>query len=928
MTYDGKNNLLSQKNADNKQITLTYDSKGNLTEKTDPLGNTTTYSYDGSGLLIRKITPAPNSGTTSYTYLNGLLQTITDPVGNRTTYGRDPAGRITAVTDAAAKKTTMTYDAADNLTSVTDPLGNKVSYSYDWRNNILAKTDARGSITSCQYDGNGNLTGVLDALGNTTSYQYDSENRLVKMTDARGNSTMYTYDPLDRLTGITDPSGVTTGYQYDTLGHLTGKTDALGKRLLSVNYDALGNPTAVTDALGNTAESEYDSLSRPISVTDPLNNITRLDYDALNRHVSTTDPMNGQGKQYFDSRGYRTTVTDPNNNSTGFTYDPAGRLTGKTFASNGVNTFRYNNRNLLDSRTDARGRITTFQYDSAGRLVSYANPDGTVSCTYDQNGNIRTVTDSTGTAENVYDTLNRVTSYKDTQGNIIQYAYDSVGNLITLTYPGGRQVSYEYDTANRMKKVTDWGGRVTSYSYDQNGRLIKTDHPNGTATILTYNDNGQPTQLKDIDKNGSVISRYDLTYDVARNIIDDNNTYETANINPNNAQLTYTSDNRLETYNGQTVEYDAEGNMTKGPLNGQLVVFNYDTKNRLVGVGDTQYTYDARSNRILTSEGSNQTSYIINPVAQLSQVLIKKDSQNQKTYYVYGLGLIGHESPDGTYRAYHYDYRGNTIALTDQSGQVTDRISYSVFGEIRSRAGNTPTPFLFSGIYGIMTDSNGLYYMRARYYNLTIGRFISRDSYEGKIINPLSLNLYAYCNNNPVNNVDPTGHIPVETVADFVSIGCSAVDLRTDPSWTNLGYLAWDLGATLVPYAPGSYVAKGAKAGGKLLNNADEVIEGATKTDFFVTPKGDIIPATKEGFNNNLSEMTEQNGKYVGESSNGPVRVRVEDAHPEKPGYSGHENPDHEVPHVHIEHKQNGATGQWGRGDPSNITTFPQDWLY
>lgn len=84
-----------------------------------------------------------------------------------------------------------------------------------------------------------------------------------------------------------------------------------------------------------------------------------------------------------------------------------------------------------------------------------------------------------------------------------------------------------------------------------------------------------------------------------------------------------------------------------------------------------------------------------------------------------------------------------------------------------------------------------------------------------------------------------------------------------------------------------------------------------------------MIPATEEGFNNNLSKMTNNNGKYVGESSNGPVRVRVEDGHLGKPGFSGQESIDHEIPHVHIEYRQNGATGPWG----SNKTTFPQDWL-
>jgi len=73
--------------------------------------------------------------------------------------------------------------------------------------------------------------------------------------------------------------------------------------------------------------------------------------------------------------------------------------------------------------------------------------------------------------------------------------------------------------------------------------------------------------------------------------------------------------------------------------------------------------------------------------------------------------------------------------------------------------------------------------------------------------------------------------------------------------------------------------------------------------------------------------MVDQNGKYVGISSNGPVRVRVEDAHPQEPGYFGHMNPDNEIPLIHVEHKKNGTTGPWGKGDPTNKTTIPQNLL-
>ena len=72
---------------------------------------------------------------------------------------------------------------------------------------------------------------------------------------------------------------------------------------------------------------------------------------------------------------------------------------------------------------------------------------------------------------------------------------------------------------------------------------------------------------------------------------------------------------------------------------------------------------------------------------------------------------------------------------------------------------------------------------------------------------------------------DETGYIPVETVLDVASIGLSAYDLITKPSWINAGFLLWDIAATIVPYAPGSYVAKGIKAGTKLVSKADDVVD-------------------------------------------------------------------------------------------------------
>ena len=282
--------------------------------------------------------------------------------------------------------------------------------------------------------------------------------------------------------------------------------------------------------------------------------------------------------------------------------------------------------------------------------------------------------------------------------------------------------------------------------------------PDGSVETRDYYDNGKLKQLKDVDANNHIISRYDYIYDKAGNIINDNNSNEAGPYTFDSAVQTYDVDNRLGTYNGQTVTYDADGNMIRGPLAGDMENFTFDARSRLTGAGNTSYTYDAGNKRISVSHGTHQTSYVVNPNAYLSQVLIATDESDHKTYYVYGLGLIGQEAPDGSYRSYHFDHLGSTIALTSESGSVTDRFQYAPYGELIYRSGNTTTPFLFNGQYGVMTDESDLYYMRARYYNPIAKRFLSPDTLVGQISNPQSQNRYVYCEGNPANYVDPTGY--------------------------------------------------------------------------------------------------------------------------------------------------------------------------
>lgn len=137
-------------------------------------------------------------------------------------------------------------------------------------------------------------------------------------------------------------------------------------------------------------------------------------------------------------------------------------------------------------------------------------------------------------------------------------------------------------------------------------------------------------------------------------------------------------------------------------------------------------------------------------------LIIQKITNGVTTKYVYGLGLIGEEKC-GDFKTYHFDYRGSTAAITDSCGNVTDTFEYDTYGNLTGRTGNSFVIFGYNGRDGVVTDKNGLIYMRARYYNPLMHRFINADVVPGEISDAVTLNRYAYANGNPVSNTDPFG---------------------------------------------------------------------------------------------------------------------------------------------------------------------------
>ncbi len=141
----------------------------------------------------------------------------------------------------------------------------------------------------------------------------------------------------------------------------------------------------------------------------------------------------------------------------------------------------------------------------------------------------------------------------------------------------------------------------------------------------------------------------------------------------------------------------------------------------------------------------------------LPNVLAETDEDgNITSRYIYGLGLIERDDAQGVHY-YHYDPLGSTIALSNESGEVTDKYAYDPFGNLANRAGDSENLFTFVGRFGLMDEGDGLYYARARYYDSTVGRFLNKDFIMGEDTDPRSLHRYVYVMNRAVGMVDVSG---------------------------------------------------------------------------------------------------------------------------------------------------------------------------
>ncbi len=597
-----------------------------------------------------------------------------------------------------------------------------------------------GNILSKQvYDLNKNyVESSIDELDRKTEKKYDQVGNILEETSPKGIKKQYAYDLMDRLEELSLANLTVVSYDYDNNGNMSTKSiesNIDGKvQTTTFDYNENNQLTKVVDPLQHVTSYTYDDNGNILKTLLPNGNEVESAYDLADR--LNKQFYNGQLVFEYtkDKNGNETSIVDYQNQLNRVrTFDTKNRLTKQDILKNetlvGLTTWTYpTNSDKLSSIAfshNGTSQSTTYEFNKLDQNTVVKNGTGTYRFDYDEKGNVKTYTPANGAGTTyIYDEVGQVASAStgainpsgDVQSILNEkYEYDLNGNRKRITYADGTSMQFTYDDLDQLRTETLPDGQTNEYRYDGFGNRNYIKIGNQEAVTPTYNLANQMetfgTENINYDENGNRESdkKYDYTWNAADQLI-------------------------AVTVKGETTffaeyKYDDDGRRIQKKVNGTI----------------TNYIYDGDSLNVLYETNESQQvlrSYVYSVDGQLLALNTHSGTTVTGTYY------------------YHYNPRGDVIALTDGTGNIVAKYEYDSWGNPSTSEERTgialENPIRYAGYH--FDEETGLYYLMARYYHPTHGVFLSLDPDPGDSDDILTQNGYTYANNNPVMMVDPDGH--------------------------------------------------------------------------------------------------------------------------------------------------------------------------
>lgn len=746
---------------------MEYDTYGNVTKFTRPENNngervSVSVKYDDNHYLF-PIEVSDSYGFTSYTEYNellGLPTKQTDINGAIIEYKYDEKGRLSTITapkeKEVGKEHTLKFEyilegeVYKGITHHNTPEGGFEVHAY---------IDSLGREKYTETTSNIYNNGVITAKTIRSAYtKYDAFSRKVEQIKAcnlenisleSGVETfsLHCFDELDRpvLSTFIDVSEVSMQYKIDT-EEQTGKTT-----LICTTTDAEGRMSnTYTDALGRTIATEnivsgepirvvntYDALSRVVEVLHPNEHISTYKYDMLGNVIETKTPDAGTVTAEYTPQGQILSRTTANGEVVSYNYDferlksvayslhpndsivytygdtlaenfQKGRLLSVTYPM-GSEEYTYGNMGevvktvktiVIDDQIDKVHTYTSeFEYDSWNRIQKMTYPDGeVVDYEYNSNGELKAITGEKDgitypyLVETGYNANGQTAYRKLGNGSEHRYFYDNKDRLLTSTlHIGSEKISentYNYDKVDNITSIHNNGKYFQNYTYDELNRLVSAngydfgtigDTPNSYNMTMEYNKMSSPVVF-----NQSITTDKGTTFK--------NNTYLYNQDSQPNAPIQI---------GNMRYTYDKAGNPTS-VLDANAVGRDmvWDAENRLKEIIDTEkglfhsYAYDHTGERILKRYGTAQNAYY--------------NGKDMGTLYDFGESYSAYVSPyfveSNNGYTKHY-YAGATRLVSKIGESVYENESYISYGDKEKKQYFYFQDHLGSSTY--ITDLNG-----------------------------------------------------------------------------------------------------------------------------------------------------------------------------------------------------------------------------
>jgi len=765
-------------------------------------------TYDKYGHVTKQILRSISLGngesdlviSTSYVTGLDLINTQTFPDGSYVDYDYDVLHRLTKetfVNGADEKEIIYTYD--DDLRKVTKEIKVNGQANPDGLHVVSYYTPYGDVAYSAEVSSEGERPLVLNVYelqpygmqleestvfgdeDRTTEYEYYADNRLRTVTDEDGEVTTYLY--ANTMTSsssvlpqkgeyVIHPNGLTTLQLYNNKGQLIRSDEKTGDeeqtRKTTYTYDGLGNLSTkvIANQDGRTRVWIYyfDTRDQLVYLRDAERNTYSYQYDHNGNLTDVTENGLTTTKNYFNELGWKIKeVNVPSGESESTSYLLSGDVDTFTDKAGNTHEYRYTPFYEVEEMAvyapDRKLLYTeTFTYDPWTRLLrEESNSDGQ-SITYD------------------YDSYQRPTSFTTFERTYSIGYTDGDSSIDSFTYPDGTRVDYNYDDKGRLLSVDAPKMGLVKYSYSTNdaGSEYGIKYPNDLTGEKTYNSFGEVRETT-FRLNGEEIFEEKQAYDGFGNVSEIEKVGQTSSgafsyqydkidrltseTSPSVGTKSYTYDDRgnRETFEGAAPSFPDEQRFTYDALN-RLVSFSSTANEQSVEASYTYYPGGLRASKTVNGDTTRYVYWNGKVIEELDE------DNNLKARNIWGNELLYRETESGESEQksgyYLTNGHGDVVNIISEDGEVINQYDYDSWGNLQAKVEGMENPFTYAGeIYDYET---GLYYLRARYYDPSVGRFITEDTYKGQVDNPLSLNRYTYVHNNPLRFVDPTGNEAIE----------------------------------------------------------------------------------------------------------------------------------------------------------------------